>query len=119
MPNPKKYTTESYKNDVSKSIDWSAYKNPLIPQPKKEKPQFIKIDYLRYSNKSEMFKQNQYTSLSSLDEIKENNGADSSKFVTKSIPLYKVPHKSRQPVLPKSNKSLPTVTPDKEGTKDS
>ena len=38
MPNPKKYTTESYKNDVSKSIDWSAYKNPLIPQPKKEKP---------------------------------------------------------------------------------
>ena len=56
MPNPKKYTTDSYKNDVSKSIDWSAYKNPLIPKPKKEKPSFVKIDYLRFSNKSEMLK---------------------------------------------------------------
>lgn len=48
IANPKRYSTDSYKNEVSKSIDWSSYKNPLIPPPKKERPGFVKIDYLRF-----------------------------------------------------------------------
>ena len=36
---------------MTKSIDWSKYKNPRIkPEPKR--PDFVKIDYLRFENKS-------------------------------------------------------------------
>ena len=46
------YHTDSYKKEVSKSIDWAQYKNTMIPEAKK-KPEFIKIDYLRFDNKKE------------------------------------------------------------------
>ena len=46
------YHADSYKKEVSKSIDWAAYKNPLIKEQKK-RPDFIKIDYLRFDNKKE------------------------------------------------------------------
>ena len=46
------YETNTYKNQVSKSIDWQQYKNPLVKE-KKPPPEFIKIDYLRFDNKKE------------------------------------------------------------------
>jgi len=43
----KVYHPDSYKDAVSRSIDWSKYKNPLIPEPKPERPGFVKINYLK------------------------------------------------------------------------
>ena len=43
----KVYHVDSYKDGVSRSIDWSKYKNPLIPEPKPERPGFVKINYLK------------------------------------------------------------------------
>lgn len=44
----KTYDVNSYKeNTVSRSIDWSKYMNPMIPEPKPERPGFVKINYLK------------------------------------------------------------------------
>ena len=58
------YRTDSYKKDnrnvnggVSKSIDWSAYKNSMVKEEKK-KPDYIKIDYLRFDSKKELIDMN-------------------------------------------------------------
>lgn len=40
---------------VTKSIDWSKHKNNMIKQ-EAERPEFVKIDYLRFENKSQMLK---------------------------------------------------------------
>lgn len=51
------YYPNSYKTlDASGKdigIDWSKYKNPMVPEPKKPK-NFVMIDYLRFDNKSEV-----------------------------------------------------------------
>jgi hypothetical protein len=43
----------------SGSVDWNKHKNPMIKEEIK-KPEFVKIDYLRFNNKSELlqFKNN-------------------------------------------------------------
>lgn len=42
------YLPDTYKKEpVSKSIDWAAMKNPLVPDPKPTKKEFVKINYLR------------------------------------------------------------------------
>jgi hypothetical protein len=43
----------------SGSVDWNKHKNPMIKEERK-KPEFVKIDYLRFNNKSELleFKNN-------------------------------------------------------------
>ena len=46
-------------NIQSGSVDWNKHKNSMIKEEKK-KPEFVKIDYLRFNNKSELleFKNN-------------------------------------------------------------
>lgn len=50
--NVQTYEAGQWKKEVSKSIDWAQYKNSMIKE-KKQKPEFIKIDYLRFDNKKE------------------------------------------------------------------
>ena len=111
ISNPKKYSTDSYKNEqVSRSIDWSSYKNPLIPPPKKERPSFVKIDYLRFQNKKEMF-ENPY---GSVPNLAEPNSTKKDKLTSsKSIPLYKLPHKTRSAV---KTPMLQNKSPEKDGS---
>ena len=46
-------------NVQSGSVDWNKHKNSMIKEERK-KPDFVKIDYLRFNNKSELleFKNN-------------------------------------------------------------
>ena len=48
------YSVASYKDGISRSIDWSKYKNSLIPDPKPEKKAFVKINYLKPKVKTDM-----------------------------------------------------------------
>ena len=50
----KMYSVDSYKDGVSRSIDWSKYKNPLLPAPKPERKNFVKINYLKPKIKTEI-----------------------------------------------------------------
>ena len=51
--NPKMYNVETYKQEKTKSLDWSGLINPMVPEPPKPKEEFIKIDYLRFESKKE------------------------------------------------------------------
>lgn len=61
--NPVQYNPQTYKtldpdsgrgdSSIQRSVDWSKHKNPLVQQPK-QLPEFVKIDYLRFDNKSEV-----------------------------------------------------------------
>ena len=48
------YSVNSYKADRanSKSVDWKKYKNPFLKE-EKPKPEFVRVDYLRFENKKE------------------------------------------------------------------
>ena len=107
-PNPVKYNADSYKYDqkltrggysamsagniidnrgqvqINRSIDWRKHKNTMI-KPKKETPDFVKIDYLRFENKQEALHFSQNVSPKKSKEEKQLT-----------VPVYKVPHKSIQ-----------------------
>ena len=63
VENVKSFNVNSYKlkkepaypGEVSKSIDWSSHLNPMIREEKK-RPEFIKIDYLRFDKKSDQIR---------------------------------------------------------------
>jgi len=59
-PNPVYYAPHSYKEEDTliessiqqRSVDWGKFKNPLVKTEAKKHDEFIKIDYLRFDNKS-------------------------------------------------------------------